>query len=110
MVHVTDLNNAQVREFLESKCTNLSKHAIEHVRKPVGNRILHLQEVAAKTEALTQKKPTERELLVLLIDMRMKDRAHWYIGFLLGEFQNRTSSNTILKNPATKRTSELERI
>ena len=54
LVHVTDLNNAQVREFLESKCTNLSKHAIEHVRKPVGNRILHLQEVAVIMKVLTQ--------------------------------------------------------
>ena len=71
-VPVTDQNDAE--EFLDSRFTNPSKGVIEHVHKCVGNRILHLQEVAVITETLTQKKPTERDLLVLLINMWTKSR------------------------------------
>ena len=62
-VPVNDLNDAEVQEFLQSRFPNISKGAIKQVHRRVGNRILHLQEVAAITEALTQKKSTDRDLI-----------------------------------------------
>ena len=77
------------RSFLnQDLLTNLSKGVIEHVRKCVGNRILYLQEVAAKTEALTQKKPTER---FISIADRYADEKHiertGTLGFFLENFE-----------------------
>ena len=62
-VRVNDLNDAEVQEFLQSRFPNISKGTIKQVHRRVGNRILHLQEVASITEALTQKKPTDRDLI-----------------------------------------------
>ena len=60
---VNDLNDAEVQELLQSRFPNISKGAIKQVHRRVGNRILHLEEVAAITEALTLKKPTDRDLI-----------------------------------------------
>ena len=62
-VRVNDLNDAEVQEFLQSRFPNISKGTIKPVHRQVGNRILHLQEVASIMEALTQKKPTDRNLI-----------------------------------------------
>ena len=64
-VPVADLSDTEVEEFLRSKFPNVSKGTIDHIFERVGNRILNLQEVTVITEALTQKNPTERDLLVI---------------------------------------------
>ena len=45
------------------KIPNISKGTIKQVHRRVGNRTLHLQEVASITEVLIQKKPTGRDLI-----------------------------------------------
>ena len=62
-VAVNDLNDAEVQEFLQSRFPNISKGTIKQVHRRVGNRILHLQEVALITEALTQENPSDRDLI-----------------------------------------------
>ena len=55
----------------------------------MGNRILHLQEVAVITEALTQKKPTERDLLVIAnryVDEKQIEHTGT-LGFFLENFK-----------------------
>ena len=88
-VPVTDLKDAEVQEFLQSRFPNLSKGVIEKVRNRVGNRILHLVEVAVKTETLTQKKPTERDLLLIADQYaRIKQREHTAgLNFFLENFE-----------------------
>ena len=94
-VPVTDLKDAEVQEFLQSRFPNLSKGVIEKVRKRVGNRILHLVEVAVKTETLTQKKQTERDLLVIADRYAAnKQREHTAgLNFFLEKFKTMPSAS-----------------
>ena len=86
-LHVNDLNDAEVQEFLKSRFQNISEGTIQHVHRRVGNRILHLQEVASKTEAL-KKEPTDRDLIKLSDEYAdTKQRAYTAgLNFFLEEF------------------------
>ena len=89
-VPVADLNDAEVEEFLQSKFPNVSKGTIDHICKRVGNRILNLQEVTVITEALTQKNPTERDLLVITDQYADKKEIEHTgaLNFFLDNFEN----------------------
>ena len=60
---VDDLNEEEVKEFLRSKFPNISESTIQHVHTRVGNRILHLKEVASGIKEADIKEPTDSDLM-----------------------------------------------